>query len=70
VGTYLSLFTTDKIYVEIINFSLLLGFGFRSAEALSCPAIPVIFNSAPTNIQIGVSSSINPSIIYNIPGAT
>jgi len=50
VSTYLSLFTTDKIYGEIINFSLLLGFGFRSAESLGCPAIPVTFNSAPPNI--------------------
>ncbi len=36
VGTYLNLYPTEYIYGEVINWSLLLGFGFRSAETLGC----------------------------------
>lgn len=34
VGTYLNLYVTDKLYAELVNYALPLGFGFRSAEKI------------------------------------
>lgn len=50
VGTYINLLPTEKIYGEIINFSLLLGFGFRSAENLNCAPPPCVFSTPPAHV--------------------
>lgn len=72
VGTYLNLIPTEYIYGEIINYSLDLGFGFRSAENIACIPPPAVFNSLPINIQIAVDPTdplIPTTVLYTIPGA-
>lgn len=72
VGTYLNLIPTEYIYAEIINFSLDLGFGFRSAENLGCLPPPAVFSILPIHIQILVdpgSPSTDTTVTYDFPGA-
>jgi hypothetical protein len=70
VGTYVNLFATEKIYGELINWALPLGFGFRAAENLICYPPPVVFTTVPPNVQITVDPVGTPkTTLYTIPGS-